>query len=960
MAIFGEFKYGASSVTFTSPIGTKDQAGVTHNIVMDSVGLMTAGVPTRSDITSAIPRISIGSEQRQHTDFSERDTFGQKSYHHGFGELNFSDRAKFMSSEGVWTLVPDQVTLAPNWSTHEFSANADGSSSFSDVNGVIRAHAEFQGNTYLLVAGDSGSYNKLYYWSETHDKWLQSAATASMSTAGSSDPRDLQPFGVGTNLNLYIAQGEAVNMVRFNSNLSTVADNGVPAKFVESFAGLLWRVDNLNQIFYSADPHTDGSATWTAPTGMNNGTVGDSNSLIRGMCVHDRALWVGKDDGIYRIYNSSIDATEIWTIEKVIDLSHIISEFNGQAMISFGGNLYFTADRGLGKWDGATIQFMGPDKGSNAAENFMQLQSIYNTALPQDINTEAASLNSGNVGTIRSLTHDGTNIYAAVDSGGDAVGGSAAESRVMAWNGSGWHQVYSTNEWNTSVHEPGDYRTQFVSFIPRKGNTGWDNYPRLIIGNEAVTNATEDGVEKEDRVLMGYLPRWSQNLLDDFVSGQDYALAFQSTGYLITSWFDGGLPDVEKTFFDLVVDTQNVGLGTTNNHIKVEYQVDDINIWYEMHQQSDITAANTDLIVSSPTQKLTFPDNGNLDRSIYAKKIRLKFTLTRATTGGGAYYTTPVLKSWGYHFVVRPESRYGWNLTVKCYDNLIDLQRRQVSRPADELRQYLYSLRDQKIPIVFHDGTELHQIKNKVTNPSMEYLTGVEGSPPNGYTSGGGFTNTIADGDEYDAISTTSQYRSHGFRALKLQPDNTTTDAICNMGTFDLLMGDNVFAAATIWVPEGADNVYLQVVRTSDSAILAEVEYTPMTASGEFGDIYLANHTRWVRKTLFAEDVSAGANYTFRIIRKAADADAVRPFYVDTVEFSNNGPNNLKQTNYDYVDGDQLRCRWLGTPHNSESVRQSGYQVYITGMTESLRYPEVRERTTTFESEITLALREVT
>ena len=29
-------------------------------------------------------------------------------------------------------------------------------------------------------------------------------------------------------------------------------------------------------------------------------------------------------------------------------------------------------------------------------------------------------------------------------------------------------------------------------------------------------------------------------------------------------------------------------------------------------------------------------------------------------------------------------------------------------------------------------------------------------------------------------------------------------------------------------------------------------------------------------------------------------------------------------------------------------------------MTESLRYPEVRERTTTFESEITLALREVT
>ena len=134
-----------------------------------------------------------------------------------------------------------------------------------------------------------------------------------------------------------------------------------------------------------------------------------------------------------------------------------------------------------------------------------------------------------------------------------------------------------------------------------------------------------------------------------------------------------------------------------------------------------------------------------------------------------------------------------------------------------------------------------------------------------------------------------------------------------------------------------------------------------MSPSGDFGDIYLVNTTRWVRDYIFYEGVPSGedANYTFRIIRKSDDADSVSPFYVDTVEFSNNGPNNLKIPNYDYVDGDQLRCRWLGTPHNSESVRQSGYQVYITGMTESLRYPEVKENTTTFDSEITLSLREV-
>jgi hypothetical protein len=237
----------------------------------------------------------------------------------------------------------------------------------------------------------------------------------------------------------------------------------------------------------------------------------------------------------------------------------------------------------------------------------------------------------------------------------------------------------------------------------------------------------------------------------------------------------------------------------------------------------------------------------------------------------------------------------------------------------------------------------------------MEFLVGLEGSAPSGYTSGGGFTATGVT----PAISTTSAYRAHGLRSLKLQPDLATGDAICNIGTFDLLMEDNVFAGANIWVPNGTDRVYLQVIKTSDSSVLAEIAYQEIAASGEFGDIYLANNTRWVRKTLFSENIPAPDNYTLRIIRKSDDAATTEPFYVDTVEFSNNGPNNLKKTNYQYVDGDQLRCRWLGTPHNSESVRQSGYQVYITGMTESLRYPEVRENTTTFESEITLSLREV-
>ena len=948
MPIFGEFFYGSEAYV-TSITG--DTAAITHNIVLDGVGLMTAGVPTRSDITSAIPRLSIGAEQRQHTDFSERDTFGHNTWHHGFGELEFSDRAKFFTSEGVHTLVPHQLTLGPAIYTHEFSANADGSSSVTDVDGTVRAHAEFVTNSYFLIEGDSAAKNALYYWGETPDKWiLQSAATTAMDTSsGSAAPKDLQVFGSGANQNLYIAQGEAVNMVRLNSDLATTADNGVPAKFLASFAGRLWRADNLNEIYHAVDPHLDGSADWKAPTGMNDGTVGDSTFLIRGMCVHDSALWIGKDDGIYRIYNSSTAADEIWTVEKVIDLNHMISEFNGQAMMSFGGNLYFTVDRTLGKYDGATVQYIGPDRGANATENAMQLKSVYDTALPSDMNTEPSSFNSGTVGTIRSMTNDGTNIFAAVDSGGDATGGSGRESRVMVWNGTGWHTLYSTNQWaDTAIttHSAGDFRTQFVSYIPRKGNAGWVNYPRIVIGNEAIVNEAEGGYIKEDRIIQMYFPRWGHNLLDDLTSSGAQNQAFQKTGHLITSWFDGGLPDVEKTFFDLIVEAQNIGLGTTNNSIKVEYQVDNIDLWHEMHQVSTVGEANNDLIVSSPTQKLTFPDNGALDKSIYAKKIRLKFTLNRATTGSVPLGQTPVLKSWGYHFVVRPESRYGWNLTIKCYDNLIDLQRRKISKSAQELRQYLYTLRDQKVPIVFHDGTQLPQIKNKVLNPSMEYLTDIEGSAPNGYTASS------------CTLATTTKYRAHGSRSMSVVPATTTADSTVTIGTYTVGAGENIFAAASTWVPHGADTIYLQILR-ADASVLVEKEITSVSASGDYGDIYLINKTRWSRTTLFYEDAPAGEVYTFRIIRKAADANNTNTFYVDTTEFSNNGPNNLKVVNYDYVDGDQLRCRWLGTPHNSESVRQSGYQIYITGITEAYRYPEVRQNTTSFDSEMTISVREV-
>jgi len=134
--------------------------------------------------------------------------------------------------------------------------------------------------------------------------------------------------------------------------------------------------------------------------------------------------------------------------------------------------------------------------------------------------------------------------------------------------------------------------------------------------------------------------------------------------------------------------------------------------------------------------------------------------------------------------------------------------------------------------------------------------------------------------------------------------------------------------------------------------VLGEVAWTVPSISGDFTK-------RFQRKTLFFE-APASDTLTFRVIRKTEDGANATTFYIDSVEFITDNPTNLSRANPIYIDGDQLRCRWTGTPHASTSRRQDGWYVYITGLTESLRYVRAREKAHTVDSEITVQIREMT
>jgi len=853
MAKYGGFKYGAKKYGPDTLVA----AGITHHVVLDNYGLMLASIITKSDITQSTPRVSIGTNERRHTDFSERDTWGQQSYHHGYGADVVTDPYTFKDSSGVVTWIPNQLTLMPD---NINCAKTTGGS--TDLDGHAVSILAFEGNLYILVYGTAAAANALYLYDNTTD--TLTLVTSGISTTTGS-PAQLFPYDGS----MFVAQGEADNGRRFTG--SVWSDNGVPAKFYEAYDGALWRADNIFELYYSVDPTNDSTATWQGPL-----EVGDSSYPIRGMVGgFDGALWVGKDDGIYSVRKVN-DVN--YQVTKVIDLINVVSDKNGEAMIVYGANLYFSAGYTIGRYDGSTIQFMGPDRGNHE----WQMADFNVANLP-------ATFQSGVAGNVTSFAHDNTFLYCTVDNEG------VASSRVMLWTGTGWHTVYRTT--STS-------RVKKVFFTKQFAASGTLSYPHLWW-----TDSSGEVLKRQKK------SRFSHNPLDE-------TLNYVSSGWIITPWFDANLIDIDKTFFDFIMNVTQLSVG--GNSLTVEFQVNDYDVWYTLGT-----------VYKSPESVLFFPDNGQLDPAIFARKIRYRITLTRSS---GTTTTTPILKSYGHRFVVRPESRYGWNLIVKCYDEFDDLRRYRHDGESQEIRRFLYGLRDKRTPIQLFDGTELPSLTNLVTNPSVEIDTNSDGAA-DGITAVGTAT-----------FAMTAQHKTSGTLSQKVTVGAGTGTWGAKVGTtYRALAGHGVYAAADVFVESG-NYVDIEVLNSAGTVVASHT----IRVSG----IESTESIRFTRHSVYFV-ADATDDYTFRFVRRESSGVLATVFYLDALEFITASVTDMGgQPNGDYIDGDQLRCRWNGTPHASTSVRQKGYFVYITTFTESFRFRESKSETTAIESQFALSLRE--
>lgn len=859
----GTFVYMLESTLDRSP-----RAGITHDVVLSLDGYMLAGPMTKVDITASIPRISIASEQRRDFDFSELDTFGQFTWHQGRGEKYLLNPQAFSDSDNVLTHIPNQATL----SLRSYQASKTGGGSF-DFNGKVVKFIVFAANWYALVEGTAVANNALYVWDNTNTEFDTVSITAAANTilvSAGSVPRDMVVYGE----DLYIALGEAVNMIFDDLNVATWKDAQVPARALAVWDSKLWRADNLNELYYSTNPDS-ATPTWTLA-----GTVKDADSFINRLVVYQDALIVFKEDGVFAVERAGTAGTynirEISDEDPYRDVDSGTSTENGMAGFVDKGLLYWNRREQVVRFDGASTTPIGPERGADTlGSNFI--------GLPADER-----------GEFRSFTSDGAFIYGATTPSSGAV------PQVMVYNGVGWHSFWKGVTANNAV--------KALAFLPIRTTTGILAYPTLWFG---------DG----NNIRYMKLPRGSYNPLDDTT------LEYINTGtsFLEMAIYDANLPLVDKVFGELVVSHDIPPSSITTSVFSPSIRLN------EQSAASGLTGHTNDngwwSIAATLTQysrdlRFVFGEAtgaGSIAGGApAARRIATRLVLIQNAT---ATYT-PAIRGCAYRFVAKPRERYGWTAPLKLYSSMTRLDDRDETETVDALRAVIYRLRTENMPVFFDDSTTTPTyLRNVLEDPAFQ-ITGF----------------SVAIGSVAENAFCTLHRRYKDKSQWVSITDTASEDGVASPSQGLLL-------------PKGTP-LFASVEVLNDGPGIITVQLYDQTAGAALGSIDVDPSDGWKRIEVTGNTTATGNSYRVRVIRKANGFPT--NFHLDAAQLI---PGVMSYP--EFIDGDQPRCYWTGSPNGSDSVRRPGYITYITGLSEVFRYRKTDIAEPAFDSEVTIQLREI-
>jgi len=557
---------------------------------------------------------------------------------------------------------------------------------------------------------------------------------------------------------------------------------------------------------------------------------------------------------------------------QLLDFSFARDPNNFRNMKWWQGALYFPILNGLYRLIGTTLQAVGPNLGAAGA-----------VEIGAGDEYTMKSLASGKRGRIVDLVPTDTFLYAVVDAGTTGFSGT---SQILAYNGSGWHQIVQG--------AAADKRIRAAFFTGALATTGQFANPRLWYGYDV-------------DVYNIILPLGTD---DPFEYASE---TYQASGTLDFPGFDAGLANVYKEWVSVRIYSEN--LAASNETCQVSYELEDIDTFTNLVDSSGTALPFT----VSPYQEIPFPKN------TVSKKLNLRLSLAR----GNTTTETPKIKKVVVEYIVRPDTRYGWQLQIRTGRKLRNSYTgRTEQRDPAEWKQLLETYRDYRMRVVLDDGDTEPGITNLITNPTF--------SNPTAFNS----WNTVGAGAQQTVSYTT---KIHGLRSFK-QTSNTTGHAGKETGSLTTVVGTRYTASCYIYLESG-DPVTLELRDQTAGTVIASVKQSVLTS-------------RFVR--IECTGVATSTATRVRINRRTEDATQATVYYVNAFQLEVTTDKIF--TNYDrkatrYCDGSQPRCRWSGSPDASSSIRDDGYNVYVSAINISeIKRPSIMERIRGIGNETRLAI----
>lgn len=951
---------------------------------------MLVGTPTKTDITSAIPRMSLTADERSYFDYGELDSFSQLSFHHGRSFFEFEDEYGYMESRSVLTHVPDQVTLG-------FLPQAT-----KDVSGTPILIKWFEDKLHCVVKGGTLTNNKVYgYDTATGPTNAWTDESAGLSTGAELSSATVTPFSI------VVAQGGAnrtatsaeIRYKRTNQGWTAYEsgprspDSGVyewkriaGSIRAELVVGSPSEAEDVGETGASTGLDvtlsTEGPETLEAfctnpsdPPDMSGATVGatwDYGSGLTPAGVHDAVgaapMWETREQAGLGVWKDRY----LETSDSIESVASRFSSILGMAFwdegVSRGGRGFYWRQRGWGRGGRSPFAQQKMGRAASYGPVLTDREVTYNQPRPSLAVIKPCGIyNLHHIADSGWTKEDKWPSWLGEDLCGDNYQGITVFGGVVHFASGGLKVKRFTG---TVLAEVGldqgsagpakigmesDRRGSIscltsspdLMFASIKGYT--DNYSSIVAWN---------GSSWHDFYVHG-----AANAEINYVS---YIDPMESSGLFShpTLWFNIG-----TTIYFMVLPRNTLDPMTADNEDDwpIKYMTTGYLItswfagtslfdvwknWFKTGVYADNLSTDGDLgeltidvayqvddeenawitldtLKYADQAEFNFPDSGTTvgEPFIGAKKIRLKFTLNR---GGGANdeLYSPRWRSYDLKFITKPDPRYGWTGIVKLSNRLIGLDAEGEEDQLDFMRRRLYGFREARRPVWFDDGISPPGRTNLVPNPSFE---------------GEGATAGLAYGWEKlgtPTVALNAQYKTSGVFSQKVITGAdfaaVRTGALANLSENDIAYG-----SVYLYVASGTVLVSL----TTDSGTLAS-----KSVSAD------SNATIRFRRVALSETAGGALNN----LRLNLISTASATFYIDSADVSVNIPGGDDPT---YVDGDYPRCYWTGDPHYSTSTRRGGYQAYITNVTEILRGIRTPAASASddpvMETDVTLQLREV-